>query len=165
MLFNIWCSFHFSYSCNLWNKAFSTTVQNIGINNTKTPILWFNFYYTTNFFQLCFCIYFFHISQCSAHSTTFCLVLDGKYSALPHSVHFCQMAPKTFSYTITVAECIAFIIINSGSNIQKEFQSLHGESHPEMITAMLNEARLFLMVSQFISFSCFKSVPKLMMTE
>lgn len=60
------------------------------------------------------------------------------------------MAPKTFSYTITVAECIAFKIINSGSNIHKEFQSLCGESRPAMITAMLNEARLFIMVSQFI---------------
>lgn len=75
------------------------------------------------------------------------------------------MAPKTFSYTITVAECIAFKIINSGSNIQKEFQSFHGESRPEMITAMLNEAWLFLMVSQFISLSGFKNSPKLMMTE
>lgn len=75
------------------------------------------------------------------------------------------MAPKTFSYTITVAECIAFKIINSGSNIHKEFQSLCGESRPEMITAMLNEVQLFIMVSQFISFRGFKSFPKLMMTE
>lgn len=75
------------------------------------------------------------------------------------------MAPKTFSYTITVAECIAFKIINSGSNIHKEFQSLCRESRPEMITAILKEAWLFIMVSQFISFNSFKSFPKLTMTE
>lgn len=46
-LFNIWCSFHFSYSHNFWNKAFRTTVQNTSINNTKISNIWSNLRHTT----------------------------------------------------------------------------------------------------------------------
>lgn len=164
MLFNIWCSFHFSYSRNLWNKAFSTTVQNTGINNKKKPTIWFNLHYTTNFFLPCFVSVSFTLVNVQLTQPPFVQYSTANIQ-LYLSVPFCQVAPKTFTCTVTVAECIAFKIINSGSNIHKEFQSFCRESCPEVITTMLNEARLFLIVSQFISFSGLKNFPKLMMTE